>query len=69
MTKRAATLPAHIEIVAAAAEQEPVLANLLQLYAHDFSEFHDVPMLADGRFAKYKPLHLYWSRRTSIRFW
>jgi predicted acetyltransferase len=50
-----------VEVVPAAPEQEPILANLLQLYAHDFSAFHDVPMLADGRFGGYKDLHLYWS--------
>jgi predicted acetyltransferase len=49
-----------IEIVPAAMEQAPILANLLQLYAHDFSEFHDVETGADGRFI-YNPLPLYWS--------
>jgi predicted acetyltransferase len=49
-----------IEVVPAASEQAPVLANLLQLYAHDFSEFHDVEIGADGRFV-YKLLPLYWS--------
>jgi predicted acetyltransferase len=49
-----------IEVVPAASEQAPVLANLLQLYAHDFSEFHDVEIGADGRFV-YKHLPLYWS--------
>jgi predicted acetyltransferase len=52
--------PLHIEVVAAGPEHEPILANLLQLYAHDFSEFHDVPMQADGRFGGYKDLPLYW---------
>jgi predicted acetyltransferase len=49
-----------IEVVPATKEQAPILANLLQLYAHDFSEFHDVEIGADGRFI-YKPLPLYWS--------
>jgi hypothetical protein len=31
-----------VEVIQAAPEQEPIMANLLELYAHDFSEFHDV---------------------------
>src|SRR5262245_33563874 len=50
---------AHIEVIAAAPEQEPILANLLELYAHDFSEFHHIELRADGRFG-YKYLPLYW---------
>jgi predicted acetyltransferase len=49
-----------IELVSAGPEQEPVIANLLELYAHDFSEFHHLELGADGRFG-YKPLPLYWS--------
>jgi predicted acetyltransferase len=51
---------AKIEVIPARQEQESVLANLLQLYAHDFSEFHDIDIGADGRFV-YKNLPLYWS--------
>jgi predicted acetyltransferase len=61
LTERAAKPSAQVEVIPAAAEQEPILANLLQLYAHDFSEFHDVPLRADGRFGGYKDLPLYWS--------
>jgi predicted acetyltransferase len=50
----------HIEVIPALAEQQPVLANLLELYAHDFSEFHEVQIGADGRFG-YSSLPLYWS--------
>jgi predicted acetyltransferase len=49
-----------IEVLAASPEQQSIIANLLQLYAHDFSEFHDLELGADGRF-EYKPLPLYWS--------
>lgn len=49
----------HIEVVPAAPDQEHVLANLLELYAHDFSEFHEIELGADGRFG-YKDLSLYW---------
>jgi len=52
--------PPHIELIPAASEQQPVLGNLLELYAHDFSEFHDIDLGADGRFG-YPHLPLYWS--------
>ena len=60
MREPAAKPSAHVEVIPATAEQEPILANLLQLYAHDFSEFLDVPLQADGRFGGYKNLSLYW---------
>lgn len=50
----------QVEVIRAAPEQEPVFANLLELYAHDFSAFHPVELEADGRFV-YKKLPLYWS--------
>ncbi len=50
----------QIELVRAAPEQESILANLLELYAHDFSEFHPLELGADGRFG-YKHLPLYWN--------
>ena len=53
-------LPPQIEFVPAAPEQESILANLLELYAHDFSEFHSLELGANGRFG-YLPLPLYWS--------
>ncbi len=39
-----------IEVLLAAREQEPVLANLLELYVHDFSELRDLDVGEDGRF-------------------
>jgi predicted acetyltransferase len=51
---------AHIELVPATPEQESIVANLLELYAHDFSEFHNLELGADGRFG-YKYLPRYWS--------
>jgi predicted acetyltransferase len=50
----------RIEVIPAAPGQEPILANLLELYAHDFSEFFDVELGEDGRFG-YSSLPLYWS--------
>jgi predicted acetyltransferase len=38
----------------------PVLANLLELYAHDLSEAFALELGADGRFG-YEKLPLYWS--------
>jgi predicted acetyltransferase len=60
MTKHAEKPSAYIEVIPAAPEQEPILSNLLELYAHDFSEFHDIDIGEDGRFG-YRSLPLYWS--------
>jgi predicted acetyltransferase len=49
----------RVEIVRATPEQEPLLANLLELYAHDFSEFSEMEIGEDGRFG-YTHLPLYW---------
>ena len=51
--------PLQVEIIPASAAQEPILANLLELYAHDFSEFVQLELGPDGRFG-YEPLSLYW---------
>lgn len=49
-----------VEVLAASREQEPILANLLELYIHDFSEFIPVELQDDGRFG-YPNLSLYWT--------
>lgn len=49
-----------VEIIPALPEQEPILANMLELYAYDFSELIDLKLGADGRFG-YEPLPLYWT--------
>ncbi len=59
MTRLVERASAHIEVISAAPEQAPILANLLELYAHDFSEFQDLELAADGRFG-YGQLPLYW---------
>jgi predicted acetyltransferase len=51
-------LPVQLEL--ARREQSPILANLLELYAHDFSEFQPLDIGPEGRFG-YKSLPLYWS--------
>ena len=50
----------QVELVPATLEQESIFANLLELYAHDFSEFHHLELDANGRFG-YLDLPLYWS--------
>jgi len=60
MRKRASAASEHIELIPARPEQESILANLLELYAHDFSEFYDLEIGANGRFG-YSSLPLYWS--------
>lgn len=59
MTKHFAMSTARIEVSAATLEQEPILANLLELYAHDFSECLDLDLGPDGRFG-YRGLPRYW---------
>jgi len=57
---RAAKAFAHLEVIRARPEQESILANLLELYAYDFSEFKDLELGTDGRFG-YSGLAHYWS--------
>ncbi|MBD0369323.1 MAG: GNAT family N-acetyltransferase [Pyrinomonadaceae bacterium] len=49
----------EVKIIPATPEEESVLANLFELYAHDFSEFSGLEIGEDGRFG-YPHLHLYW---------
>ncbi len=60
MTNQAAQPSSQIEVIAAIQEQEPILANLLELYIHDFSEILNASPGPDGRFS-YPRLPLYWS--------
>ena len=60
MTKRPAKPTANVDVIPAVQEQAPILANLFELYGHDFSEFHDLEIGPDGRFG-YTSLPLYWS--------
>jgi len=68
MMKPANKRPQHLQIVPALRRHESILANLLMLYMHDFSEFCEIPISADGRFI-YKGLSRYWNdpnRRTFL---
>lgn len=51
--------PLRVELLPAALEQKPVLADLFQLYARDFSPFHPVEFDADGKF-HYRSIDAYW---------
>jgi predicted acetyltransferase len=55
-------VPVIVEVLPASSDQETVLANLLELYAHDFSEFMELELGADGRFG-YKYLSSYWKEQ------
>jgi predicted acetyltransferase len=59
MLRYVSVLYVNLEVIPAAPDQEPILANLLELYAHDFNEFHNLELGPDGRFG-YKHLSLYW---------
>ena len=50
----------YVELVLAQAKDASILSNLLELYAHDFSEFHPLAIGNDGHFG-YPALPLYWS--------
>ncbi len=52
---------ANIEIIPTNAEHAPILANLLELYAHDFSEFLHLDLEADGKFNSFPGLTDYWN--------
>jgi predicted acetyltransferase len=57
----------RIELVRATREQQPIVANLMELYVHDFSEFYPIEPGPDGRFG-YKDLALYWSEQNRQAF-
>jgi predicted acetyltransferase len=51
--------PERIQLIPAKREEEPILANLLELYAHDFTEFLPIDLRSNGRF-EYQDLGRYW---------
>src|SRR5262245_60639156 len=57
----------HIHILAAQASAKPLVANLLELYLHDFSEFVPSTIGEDGRFG-YPYLAAYWQERERFPF-
>src|SRR5262245_1676192 len=59
--------PISVEVIPASADQKPIVANLLELYAHDFSEFIELKLGEDGLFG-YEPLSLYWKEPSRYPF-
>lgn len=57
----------QVEVIKATIEQKPVLANLLELYAYDFTEFRDFDIGDDG-FYGYERLPLYWTEPTRFPY-
>ena len=57
----------QVELVQACEADSPVLANLLQLYIHDFTSFTPVELGDDGRF-RHNPLPEYWGRGDRYAF-
>ena len=57
----------QVEVIKATIEQKPLLANLLELYAYDFTEFCDFDIGDDG-FYGYERLPLYWTESTCFPY-
>jgi predicted acetyltransferase len=55
-----------VELIAATQTDDAVLANLLELYVHDFSEFLNVEIGDDGRFNY--PIRPYWTEPNHYAF-
>ncbi|HCA89133.1 MAG: GNAT family N-acetyltransferase [Legionellaceae bacterium] len=57
----------QLELMSATIEQKPILANLLELYAYDFTEFFHFD-IGDNGFYGYKYLPLYWIEPTRFPY-
>lgn len=57
----------QVDVIKASIEQKPVLANLLELYAYDFTEFCDFD-IGDNGFYGYEHLPLYWIEPTRFPY-
>lgn len=53
-------VPASVEVIEATITDKPVVARLLELYQHDFSEFVDADVDEHGVFG-YQYLDVYWT--------
>ena len=56
-----------VEVSPAAHDQEPVIANLFELYAYDLSQTFDLHVGPDGRYG-YRSLPLYWQEASRFPF-
>ncbi len=61
--------PLHdvVKVAPATLDQQAILANLLELYSHDFSEFIALELQPDGRYG-YSRLPLYWQEPNRYPF-
>lgn len=57
----------NVEVVPATADQEPVLARLVELYAYDLSATFDLHLGPDGRYG-FPALPLYWKEDSRLPF-
>jgi predicted acetyltransferase len=57
----------QLELIKATIEQKPVLANLLELYAYEFTEFCDFDIDENGLYG-YEYLPLYWTEPTRFPY-
>ncbi len=67
MTVPARRTTNNLEVIPASARDQPVMANLLELYIHEFTAFLPIQIGEDGRFG-YRNLPLYWSQPTRHLF-
>jgi hypothetical protein len=67
MTQHSQTAHPHVEVIPAVPAQAPILANLVDLYLHDFSEFRPLEIGDDGRFGYPPPFRLIGPILTGIR--
>ncbi|PON15168.1 GNAT family N-acetyltransferase [Candidatus Entotheonella serta] len=56
-----------IDVLAAEASTQSIIANLLELYLHDFSDFANMDIGEDGRFG-YPYLNTYWQENNRYPF-
>jgi predicted acetyltransferase len=59
LTRRQGVTMTHISVTPAADDQQPVIANLIQLYLYDMTESMPFPVGRDGRF-EYDFLERFW---------
>ncbi len=64
---RLANSPSRVRLIPASVNHKPVLANLLELYIHDFCDILDLDLGPDGRFG-YPHLDLYWTEPDRFPF-
>ncbi|UHA72748.1 GNAT family N-acetyltransferase [Paenibacillus sp. 481] len=56
----------QLSIHPALESEQAILANLIQMYFYDFSEYNDDDLIADGTYGPYPELEQYW--KDSVKF-